>query len=78
MEEKSKAPPIQTDIPMQVVDALRIALLFAIASAWSSDVAMNYFYDWSSPVLFVCVFAFIIGLAKRLGASQIRWEVRFP
>jgi exosortase len=66
-------------IPLALAaNTVRIALLFAIASAWSSDVAMNCFHDWSSPVLFVCVFAFIIGLAKRLGASQIRWEVRFP
>jgi len=53
-------------------------LLFAIANVWSADAALRYFHDWSSPVLFACAFAFIILLAKLLGASQIRWEVVFP
>jgi exosortase len=59
-------------------NTVRIALLFAIANAWSAEAALNYFHDWSSPVLFACACAFIILLAKLLGASQIRWEVVFP
>ena len=59
-------------------NTVRIALLFAIANVWNADAALNYFHDWSSPVLFACACAFIILLAKLLGASQIRWEVVFP
>jgi exosortase len=59
-------------------NTVRIALLFAIANMWSADAALNYFHDWSSPVLFACAFGLIILLAKLLGASQIRWEVVFP
>ncbi len=59
-------------------NTVRLVLLFAIANVWSADAALRYFHDWSSPVLFACAFAFIILLAKLLGASQIRWEVVFP
>jgi exosortase len=59
-------------------NTVRLALLFAIANIWSADAALNYFHDWSSPLLFACAFVFIILLAKLLGASQIRWEVVFP
>jgi exosortase len=59
-------------------NTVRIALLFAIASVWSADAALNYFHAWSSPVLFACACAFIVLLGKLLGASQIRWEVLFP
>jgi len=59
-------------------NTLRIALLFAIANAWGSDAAMNYFHDWSSPVLFLGALVFILGLAKLLRTDQVRWEVVFP
>jgi exosortase len=59
-------------------NTVRIALLFAIANSWSTDVAMNYFHDWSSPVLFLCAVAFLIGLAKLLRTAQVRWDVVFP
>jgi exosortase len=59
-------------------NTIRIALLFAVANVWGPDAAIKYFHDWSSPILFACAFAFIILLAKLLGAAQIRWEVVFP
>ncbi|MCI0478442.1 MAG: exosortase/archaeosortase family protein, partial [Anaerolineales bacterium] len=59
-------------------NTFRLALLFAIANAWGADAALKYFHDWSSPVLFACACALILGLARLLGAWQIRWEVVFP
>ncbi len=56
----------------------RIALLFAIANGWGAEAALNYFHDWSSPVLFAGAFALIVLLAKVLGSSQVRWEVVLP
>ncbi len=57
---------------------LRIALLFAIANAWGADAALNYFHDWSSPVLFAGAFALILVLARLLRVAQVRWEVVLP
>ncbi len=59
-------------------NTLRLALLFAIASVWGSDAAMNYFHDWSSLVLFLCAFALLIALAQLLRCSTIRWEAIAP
>ena len=59
-------------------NTLRITLLFAIANAWGSETAMNYFHDWSSPVLFLGAFVMILGLAKLLGSGQVRWDVVIP
>lgn len=59
-------------------NTLRVALLFAVAVAWGPDAALNYFHDWSSPVLFAAALALILLLAKILRAVQIRWEVVFP
>jgi exosortase len=59
-------------------NTLRLALLFAIASVWGSDAAMNYFHDWSSLVLFLCAFALLIALAQLLRCSTIRWEAIVP
>jgi exosortase len=65
-----------TAVPIALIaNTIRIALLFAIANAWGADIALNYFHDWSSPVLFLLAFAFIILLAKLLGSAQIRWDV---
>lgn len=59
-------------------NTLRISLLFAIANSWGTDAAMNYFHDWSSPVLFLGAFVLILGLAKLLRSDDVRWEVVFP
>lgn len=59
-------------------NTLRITLLFAIANTWSSDVAMNYFHDWSSPVLFLGVVVMLLVLSKILRTDQVRWQVVLP
>jgi exosortase len=59
-------------------NTLRLALLFAIANFWGSDAAMNYFHDWSSPVLFLASFALLLALAKLVGCDKVRWDVVMP
>ena len=59
-------------------NTLRITLLFTIANTWGSDIAMNYFHDWSSPVLFLSAFAILLALAKLVGCSDVRWQVVLP
>lgn len=59
-------------------NTLRISLLFAIASVWGAEVGMDYFHSWSSPVLFVLAFVLLLGLARLVRCSDIRWEVVFP
>ena len=59
-------------------NTLRIALLFAIANAWSATAAMDYFHNLSSPVLFLATCALLLGAAHLLRCTQIRWEVILP
>ncbi len=59
-------------------NTLRIAILFGIASAWGAEVGLDYFHSWSSPVLFLLAFALLLGIAKLVGASNVRWEVVAP
>jgi exosortase len=66
-------------IPIALVaNTIRITLLFAIANAWGADAAMNYFHDWSSPLLFIAAVVLMFATAKFLGTDQVRWEVVFP
>ncbi len=59
-------------------NTLRIALLFAVAQMWGAQAAMDYFHDWSSPVLFATAFVLILLLAKVLRVADVRWEVVLP
>ncbi len=59
-------------------NTLRIALLFVIASQWGAQVGMDYFHSWSSPVLFLLALALVLGLARGMGCSRVRWEVVLP
>jgi exosortase len=66
-------------IPIAIAaNTIRIALLFVIANSWGSDIAMNYFHDWSSPVLFLGVVVMMFALAKILRTDQVRWQVVLP
>jgi exosortase len=59
-------------------NTLRIALLFVIANLWGDQVAMTYFHDISSPVLFAVAFALLLLTVKVLRCSGVRWQVVFP
>ena len=59
-------------------NTLRLTLLFAIANFWGSDAAMNYFHDWSSPVLFFGAFALLLAFAKLVGCNEVRWDAVMP
>lgn len=75
----ARALVLLSAIPIALAaNTLRITLLFAIANAWGSDMAMNYFHDWSSPVLFLGVVIMLLALAKILRTDQVRWQVVLP
>lgn len=59
-------------------NTLRLSLLFAIAANWGAQVGLDYFHSWSSPVLFLSSFAFLIGLANLLRCSRVSWELLLP
>jgi len=66
-------------VPIAIAaNTLRLALLFAIANYWGSDAAMNYFHDWSSPVLFLASFALLLAFAKLVGCDKARWDAVMP
>lgn len=59
-------------------NTLRIALIFVVANAWGAAAAMDYFYNLSSPVLFLASFALLVGLGKIARCDQVRWEAILP
>lgn len=60
-------------------NTLRIALLFAIANLWGAQAGLTYFDSpWSSGALFLSAFVLLLGLAKLLHCSNVRWEVVLP
>jgi exosortase len=53
-------------------NVLRVAILLVIAELVSPDVALSYYHDWSSPILFLMALGLLLLLGKVLGCSQIR------
>ena len=68
-----------TSIPIAIAaNTLRITLLFVIAYYWGADTGLDYFHDWSSPVLFLLSFMLLLVIAKIVKSSNVRWEVVIP
>lgn len=55
-------------IPVAIlVNLLRLVIILLIGNAWSEEVAMDYFHDWASPVLFLMAIVVMVIVAKLLG-----------
>ena len=63
---------------VMAANTVRIVLVFAIANLFNAQIAMAYFHDWSSPVLFAGAFALVIALTRLLRCSGVRWQVVLP
>ena len=53
-------------------NVLRIAALLWVAVTWGAEVALSYYHDWSSPLLFLLALALLLLLGKVLGCSRVR------
>jgi exosortase len=56
-------------------NVFRIALLLAVAVLFGQDVALSYYHDWSSPILFLVAVGLLLILGKALGCSRVRRDI---
>jgi len=56
-------------------NVLRIAILLAVAEFFGEDVALSYYHDWSSPILFLMALGLLLILGKVLGCSRVREDL---
>jgi exosortase len=56
-------------------NVLRVALLLAVAVLFGEGVALSYYHDWSSPILFLVALGLLLILGKVLGCSRIRRDI---
>jgi exosortase len=72
----AKALMLLAIVPLVAVsNVLRIAVLLVVAEVFSEDVALSYYHDWSSPVLFLIALAMLLILGKVLGCSRVREDL---
>jgi exosortase len=63
-------------IPIAMVaNFFRVSALLVIAHLFGAEVGMNYFHDYSSPVLFLSAFALLILTSRLVGCSEIRRDI---
>jgi exosortase len=54
---------------------LRIFILLVVAVLLGEDVALTYYHDWSSPILFLMALGLLLVLGKVLGCSRLRDDI---
>jgi exosortase len=68
-----KAAMLAAVVPLVAVsNVLRITILLAVAVLWGQDVALSYYHDWSSPILFLVALGLLLIVGKMVGCSRIR------
>ena len=53
---------------------LRVLLILVLAQYWSVDVALGFFHDWSSPLLFLMALATLLSIGRGLGCQGNRFD----
>jgi exosortase len=56
-------------------NVLRIAMLLVVATLFGEEVALSYYHDWSSPILFLLALGLLLVLGKVLGCSRVREDL---
>lgn len=71
-----KALMLAAVVPLVALsNILRITILLIVAVLWGKDIALTYYHDWSSPILFLMALGLLLVLGKILGCSQIRDDI---
>jgi exosortase len=72
----AKALMLIAIVPIVVLaNVLRVAILLVVAVLVSPQVALSYYHDWSSPVLFLMALGLLLVLGKVLGCSRVRDDI---
>jgi exosortase len=56
-------------------NVLRVTILLVVSVLFGEDVAMSYYHDWSSPILFLIALGLLLMLGRALGCSRIRDDI---
>jgi exosortase len=56
-------------------NVLRITILLVVAALAGEEIALSYYHDWSSPVLFLLALGLLLLLGKVLGCSRVREDI---
>jgi exosortase len=72
----AKALMLIAIVPIVILaNVLRVAILLVVAVLVSPQVALSYYHDWSSPVLFLMALGLLLVLGKVLGCSRVRGDI---
>ena len=72
----AKALMLLAIVPLVAVsNVLRVAILLVVAQLFGEDIALSYYHDWSSPVLFLIALAMLLILGKVLHCSRVREDL---
>jgi exosortase len=72
----AKAVLLLAIVPLVALsNVLRIAILLVVAVIFGQEVALSYYHDWSSPILFLMALGLLLVLGKVLGCSRIRDDI---
>jgi exosortase len=72
----AKAVMLLAIVPLVALsNVLRVAILLVVAQIFGEDVALSYYHDWSSPVLFLIALFLLLILGKALGCSRVREDL---
>ena len=72
----AKALMLLAVVPLVALsNVLRIAILLAVAVLYGEEVALSYYHDWSSPLLFLMALGLLLLLGKVLGCSRVRDDI---
>jgi exosortase len=72
----AKAVMLAAVVPLVALsNVLRITILLVVAVVFGQEVALSYYHDWSSPVLFLLALGLLLALGKVLGCSRVREDI---
>jgi exosortase len=69
----AKATMLAAVVPLVALsNVLRITILLVVAVLWGQEVALSYYHDWSSPILFLMALGLLLVVGRMVGCSRIR------
>jgi exosortase/archaeosortase family protein len=72
----AKALMLIAIVPIVILaNVLRVAILLVVAVLVNPQVALSYYHDWSSPVLFLMALGLLLVVGKVLGCSRVRDDI---
>lgn len=72
----AKALLLVAVVPLVLLsNVLRITLLLAVALLWGQELALTYYHDWSSPILFLTALGLLLALGRGIGCWRVRDDI---